>query len=205
MAYYTIKLLANKEFIQSTSGTLILVDSIGLADGVDITPIVNGAEQSVMPMRKAAFRYVTKFDSVKFRADVDCTIAVFLSNSDVNLGFADGAQVTLKPTTIGVNNDNDSPIPVQQQDLATIVDVNPVVVGTARVALISDPTLKRLRIRNSHASAKVAIGGAGVTLANSSIILLPGDVFFEDDAAGAPWFAISDTAGAVVQLQGLKK
>jgi hypothetical protein len=43
-----------------------------------------------------------------------------------------------------------------------------------------------------------------VTLANAAIRLLPGDVWVEDDAPGAAWFAVSDTAATMVQIQGLK-
>ena len=103
-----------------------------------------------------------------------------------------------------VTNVNASAVPVQQQALSTIDDKAPVTIGTTAAALVSDATLKRLRIRNSHATAVIAIGGAGVTLANGAVQLQPGDTFLEEDAAGAAWYAISDTAGTVVQVQGLK-
>ena len=105
---------------------------------------------------------------------------------------------------VAVTNANADAVPVQQQALSTIDDKAPVTVGTSATALVSDATLKRLRIRNSHATAVIAIGGAGVTLANGAVQLQPGDVFLEEDAAGADWYAISDTAGTVVQVQGLK-
>lgn len=103
-----------------------------------------------------------------------------------------------------LKNTDATAVPVRNQALGTIVNIAPVTVGTANAALISDATLKKLRIKNTHATAKVAIGATGVTLANAAIVLNPGDVYFEDDAAGAAWFAISDTAGTVVALQGLK-
>jgi hypothetical protein len=103
-----------------------------------------------------------------------------------------------------VKNTDANAIPVRSQALTTIVNIAPVTVAAANTALISDATLKKLRIKNTHATANVAIGATGVTLASAAIVLAPGDMFIEDDAAGAAWFAISDTAGAVLAMQGLK-
>jgi len=115
---------------------------------------------------------------------------------------------------VQVTNTDAQAIPVIQKDgevfltqengLTQIVNAAPVVVGLAAVLLSSDATLQKLRIRNSHASAMVAIGGLGVTLANGAIQLAPGDMWVEDSAAGAAWYAISDTAATSVQVQGLK-
>ena len=69
---------------------------------------------------------------------------------------------------------------------------------------MADATLRRLRVRNGHATARVAIGGAGVTMENAAVVIEPGDIWIEDDAAGAAWFVVSDTAATAVQLQGLK-
>lgn len=93
---------------------------------------------------------------------------------------------------------------VEEKKLGTIVNIAPVSAGIAASPLVSDATLKRLRVRNGHATAVIAIGGAGVTLANAAIQLLPGDVWFEDDAAGAAWYVVSDTAATNVQMMGLK-
>lgn len=113
---------------------------------------------------------------------------------------------TVEPVlgVVTVDNTNAEAVPVQQQALTVIDDKAPVTVGVAATALVSDATLKRLRIRNSHATAIIAIGGAGVTLANGAVQLEPGDMFVEEDAAGAAWYAISDTADTIVQVQGLK-
>ena len=93
---------------------------------------------------------------------------------------------------------------VKEVQCPTIVNIAPVTAGLASVALVADATLRRLRVRNSHATATIAIGGAGITLASAAIVLAPGDIWSETDAAGAAWFVISDTAATVVQLQGLK-
>lgn len=93
---------------------------------------------------------------------------------------------------------------VEEKKLSTIVNIAPVSAGIAAAPLVSDPTLKRLRVRNGHATAIIAIGAVGVTLANAAIQLLPGDVWFEEDAAGAAWYVVSDTAATNVQMMGLK-
>lgn len=94
---------------------------------------------------------------------------------------------------------------VQAEKLANIVDHGAVVINTgAAQLLISDATYKRLRVRNASAAARVAIGGAAVTLANAAIILEPGDMWTEDDAASAAWYAVSDIAGADVRVMGVK-
>jgi hypothetical protein len=95
-------------------------------------------------------------------------------------------------------------LPVKTKALATLVHQAAVAVGVAATALISDATLRKLVIRNDHATAKIALGGAGVTLANGAIVLLPGDIWREEDAAGAAWYAVSETAGTNVQVMGLK-
>lgn len=115
---------------------------------------------------------------------------------------------------VTVDNTSGEAIPIAQvagttftteaKPMGSLVNPAPVVVGLAATALIADATLKRLRIRNGHATAIVALGGAGVTLANAAIQLLPGDIWLEKDAAGAAWFAVSDTAGTPVQVNGVK-
>lgn len=135
--------------------------------------------------------------------------AYFPVTPAVTVGNAAGAPIPAyfpAVPDVKVTNTNAAPVLVQQQTLATITDIAPVnlVTAGAAQALISDATLKRLRIRNSHATACVCIGGAGVTNANGAIKLQPGDVWAEDDCAGASWYAVSDTAATVIQLQGIK-
>lgn len=218
MAFYRLKLSANKPYMQETPGALILIDEVDGADSVDITLVSNNGARTRIPDRKAAFKYIEKFDGVIFEASADCFVSVFLSFNDVSLGFSAGAEV-LVAGEVSITNDAGSAIPVSVQggvinmtatnvgvnnDLKTITDFPAVAVGTGVTPLVNDATQKRLRIRNAHASAKIAIGGAGVTLANGAVHLLPGDVWMEDDAPGAAWYAISDTAAASVQIQGVK-
>jgi hypothetical protein len=230
MAYYRIPLQANKAYRLDVPGTIILVDGIDGAAGVDITPILNGTPQRTMPSRKTAFKYRTPYDAVELQAAADCTVAIFLTTNDVSLGFADGAQVNVAggvsilnaadervpvdlaggvvnvtATNVGISNTNANPVPVRSQTLNTLVDHLPAVINTgAAQLLINDATLQRLRIRNAHATALLALGGPAVTLANAAIVLQPGDSWLEDDAAGAAWYATSDTNGTDVRVMGVK-
>ncbi|WP_426079276.1 hypothetical protein [Janthinobacterium sp. PSPC3-1] len=236
MAYYALRLQAGVPYTHNVAGKLILLDSTGDADGVDIATIRNGTPQSTMPMRKAAFRLVEAYDGVMLTAAVTTTVGIFLSFEDVQLGVADGAAVkvpegvnitnadpipvefagTVAPVLgmVTIDNTNAEAIPMVQQPGATfavsnvpcsaIVNLAPVSAGLAAVALVADATLRRLRVRNGHATATIAIGGAGVTLAGAAVVLLPGDVWNETDAAGAAWYVVSDTAATPVQMQGLK-
>lgn len=125
-----------------------------------------------------------------------------------------GGNVQLTASNVGINNTDDNAIPTRQKPgdsfavrtvrQTKIVDLTPVAVGVERVAVVSDAALQGVRFKNVHATARVALGGAGVTLANAAIMLEPGDMWNETDAPGAAWFAISDTAGASVQVQGVK-
>lgn len=117
--------------------------------------------------------------------------------------------------TVHVDNLDAAAVPVQQkigtvfntknEALTTIVDHAAAVINTgAAQLLISDATYRRLRIRNASLTQTVAIGGAAVTMASGAIILLPGDTWIEDDAAGVAWYATSDIAAADVRVMGLK-
>lgn len=218
MSLYQFRLKAGVPLQAQIVGKLILVDSTGEAETVDIIPMRGGQEGRPLTGRQKAFKCWTDYDAIVLRAEVDCTVALFLSSTDVSLGFADGALVNVRGS-VSIENDPVNPIPVTMQggvvevtatnvginnNLTTITDFAPVVVGTEATALISDPTQKRLRIRNADTSAVVAIGGAGVTLEKAAVQLLPGDVWNEEDAPGATWYAISDTVGAKVQIQGVK-
>lgn len=198
MAHYTIKLSAGVPYRQDTPGRIILIDSTGDADQISVTPITGSGQHKKLTGRRAQFKYVLPFDAVIFEAEVDCEIAVFLSFNDVNNGFASGGGVM-------VTNSSAAAVPVRNQPLTEIVDYDPVTVTSlVAVPLISDSALRRVRFRNGHPSAVVALGGEGVTLLNCPIRLMPEDVFVEEDAAGAAWYVVTDTPGAIVQIQGLK-
>jgi hypothetical protein len=217
MAYYRFQLKAGVPFRTTVSGRVILIDDLGGASGLDITPNYGGRDLPNMPDRKKAFKFMEPFDSVTLTAPVDCNVGLFLSSSDVSLGFADGSlvnvsgQVTIAngagarvPVDVAGANVQVTATNVGNQALNTILDLAAKNVGTVAVSVSNDATLRRLRFRNTTADATIALGGAGVTIATSPIILGPGQSYFEEDAAGANWYAISDKANATLNVQGLK-
>ncbi len=230
MAYYKIPLTAGVSHVQDAPGSLILVDGIDGAAGVDVTPIVNGSRQVTMPGRKAGFKYRTQYDAVELVAAADCEVRIFLTTNDVSLGFTDGAQVnvlgavqvtngvdkrlpvdlaggtvTVNAANVGINNTNANPVPTRAAQGATIGHVSPVAVGTVAVsALAASATRYSGRFRNvSTNGGKIALGGAGVTMANAVIILDAGQLWIETEGAAAEWYAISDKAGSSLAVMGV--
>lgn len=231
MAYYRFQLQAGVAMRAQVAGRVILLDDLGGASGVDITPNYGGRDLPTMPGRQKAFKFMEPFDSVTLMAAVDCNVGIFLSASDVSLGFTSGSSVSVSggqltiandgtqrvpvdlaggnvnvnAVNVGINNDNTKPIPVQNQALSVLNHPAAVAVNKgAAQQLIADPTLKRLRFRNLHDTAVVVIGGPTVTLGNAAIRLQPGEMWLEDDAPGATWHATSDTDGATLAIMGVK-
>lgn len=217
MSYYPINLIANKPTLVQVSGSVILVDDLGAAPGLDIMPSYGGRDLPNMPNRKKAFKFSEPFDAVTLTAPVNCTVALFLSKNDVSLGFADGSLVNVSGQVTISNTDaarvpvdlNGGTVNVTASNVAIANNLTQIThmtanVGQAAVEVIHDPLAKRLRFRNSHATAIVALGAANVSLANAVIQLKPGDIWIEDDAPGADWFAISDTANVSLQMMELK-
>ena len=112
---------------------------------------------------------------------------------------------TAQAIPVNIQNTNPNPILVQRQTLTNIVDIAAATVGTEVAPLISNATLLRLKIKSSTANTgNIYIGGAGVTAANAAIVLQPGDMWNEEDLAGAAWYAVADNAGSIVTMQGAK-
>lgn len=219
MSYQSIPLLAGLPHRLDIAGRLILLDSPGVAGGIDIALVNNGTPRTPMKDRQQGFRHIGEYEGVILTAAVDTTAVLFLSFEDVDLG-TNQLQITNPPSnpvyvsftqaivplgSVTINNTNAQAAYVQQQALAVIVDHAAAVINTGAVQLlISDATFKRLRVRNASASARVALGGAAVTMANAAIVLEPGESWIEDDAAGADWYAVSDINGADVRVMGVK-
>jgi hypothetical protein len=227
--FYQYTLKAGQEVQAGQSGKLIVVDSVVGADGVDITPMFNNGTGRTMPNRKKGFKCWTDYDAVVLKANADCVVSLFLSTSDVSLGFTDGSSVnvaggvsilngadaripvdlaggnvTVNAAGVTISNTTAAPVPTKEVRGVTVVDLAAVVVGVAAVKIVGDATLSGLRIRNNSAANKLALGGAGVTMANAAVILQPGETWVENDVPGANWYGISDAAGADVRAQGVK-
>lgn len=215
MSYQTINLQAGVPYRVGIAGRLILIDNIGTSDGVDVRVLRQGTPDTVIPKRKAAFRMVTPYDDVLFTTSTDATIGVFLSTFDVEIGYVDRAAVTI-PDGVRINSTVVDPVHVAldsditlgvvsvENNLNVIVDAARLAVGMTATSISNDPTLKKLRIKNVSNLAYISIGGAQVEL-GSPIVLEPGAMFFEDDAAGAHLYAVATGPDAFLQIQGLKK
>lgn len=100
---------------------------------------------------------------------------------------------------------NSAALPVQKQAWSTLTNFAPVAITSeAAQLLVSDATQRALKIRNTHVSANLYIGGIGVTLSNAAIVVSPGAIWAEDEAAGAAWYALSDGATITVAMLGMK-
>lgn len=76
-----------------------------------------------------------------------------------------------------------------------------VTVGTSEGAVLAAGARRKVIFRADPGnSGSIALGPAGVTLANAPIVLEPGDAWIEEVAASAPWRGISDTAGQTLRV-----
>lgn len=94
---------------------------------------------------------------------------------------------------------------LQVEQASTISNAAPVTVGNLAAVLVSagDALKKGVAILNDEGNTdRIAIGGAAVTFANAVHIIEPGEVYTDDNAAGAALYAISEsTAGQVVRVE----
>lgn len=168
--------------------------------------IVRGENQSEMRL-KPGQSFTGTVQSGAWYVHADDNTAAITGHIIVGDGdFHDSAINATIAGAVTITNNNANALPTQLQALSTITDVAAVTIANANtlIALIADPTQRILRIRNGHATATLYIGGAALSIANAAIVLNPGDLWIETEAAGAAWYAISDTANCNVQIQGLK-
>lgn len=177
MSYFSIPLLAGQPYKLESPGRLVLVDSLGAADSVDITLIVNGAEGKQMPSRKTAFRLVANFDGVILQTSVDATVGIFLSFDDVQLGVSDGASVKV-PDGVLVTNTDAEPVPVRTP-VGAPLEVN--FAGTVA------PVLGDVTVINTTAEAIPVIENFASTVTN-----------------GAP-VAVTDVAGVLIAASAARR
>jgi len=194
------------------SGSMIAYES-GSSSTANAYLIIKGDGQSEIRLKPGQSVNFTGESSTWYihADDPTATVTGFIivgdgSFHDSAINATIAGAVTVTNTVNGqVTNNNAGAVPVQKQALSTITDEAIVTINNgAAQALISDATQRILRIRNGHATAMLYIGSSGVTAANAAIVLAPGDLWIEEEAAGAAWYATSDTAGCNVQIQGVK-
>ena len=210
-----IFLSINDVQLGGTAGGAVLVPegvaiTNGLANSIPVT-LTSSSNTTPIPVSLSSIR-INNTAAQPIPVNFAGTVAPVLGVVTVDNTNAEAIPVQQKPgEKFEVNVANVSlPVTIAQtlnvKDVAcsAIVNLAPISAGIAAVPLVADATLRRLRVRNGHATATIAIGGAGITLASAAVVLLPGDVWNETDAAGAAWFVVSDTAATPVQMQGLK-
>ena len=159
-----------------------------------------------------------RFDGVQITSTVDTQVEFIISDGEIDFAF--------NTDEIIIGNDDSKAVPVRvpagqrlpvsldtdisigvvsvENNLNVIVDAAPLAVGIVATTISNDSTLKKLRIKNVSNMAHIAIGGAQVEM-GSPIVLAPGELFIEDDAAGAHLYAVATGENAFLQIQGLKK
>jgi hypothetical protein len=192
----------------SSAGEVLTVEFVnGSAQGAKVQGVGKGFKASP----------ASRFDGVRITASVETQVEFIISDGEIEFAFntdeiiignddSKALPVRVPPgESLQVRFDNDINIGVVQveNNLVVIVDAVAVPVGTVATSVSNDPTLKKIRMRNMSEDATIAIGGAGVAL-GSPILLAPGEMYFEDDAAGAHLYAIADGVGALLVIQGLK-
>ena len=203
-------------------GSTFLIQSTDQGNNLEVDFMQRGAFAYRVMNVGAGFKARPQhgFDGLTITAPVDTNVQFIVTDGDIDLQITSqnvmvtngngspvpvnilGATITAGNVIIG--NDNPGAVPVKKQALSTLVDIAPVTAGLAAVTLSNDATMRGLRVRNGHATATIGLGGAGVTMANAAVQLTPGQTFFDDDAAGAHWYVISDTAATNVQVSGVK-
>lgn len=227
MSFQRVPLLANVPLDMGMAGTVLLLDSTGDASDISVQIVKGGAPGKAMLQRESGFRYEGAFESVILTSVVDTVVMIFISYENVQIN-ANKLEITnpdaralpvrtvvgqplevlfagtVEPVLGEVSQTPGAVFKVENKGSLVLVDLAPVGAGLGATLLVNDPTLKRVRFKNGHATGIICIGGPGVTLAGAAIRLEPGDVWEETEAAGAAWYGISDLAGANVNMLGVK-
>lgn len=228
MGFHNFRLKAGQPLHAAVQGKMVLVDDIVGAATVDIT-LVRSSTGVRLPGRKKAFKFWQDYDAVTLEAATDCTVSLFLTFSDVSLGFTDtvnvvggvsilnsgdqrvpvdiaGAAITVTADNVGVNNTEANPVPVKLMPREQAVLSNAaVVVNTGAGQVVSnDADLIAVTFRNESPVAVVYLGALGVTAANAAVVLNPGDAWTDEAGASAAWYATSSQAGADLRVLGVK-
>lgn len=172
MSFYSIPLKAGIPFKQGTSGSLLLIDSIGAAAGIDVKITrIGGNDGNTMPNRQTAFRLVEPFEGVTFTSTVDTVLGVFLSNSDVQLGFVSGGAVAIPG---GVSVTNDAAHPVNVTFTQQVVPLGSVKVSNLDAEAV--PVVQKIgaefKVRSYQAQAVANVAPAAVTAVASVFLAL---------------------------------
>lgn len=208
--------------INLKAGVLARVQTTGLYAALVIT----GAETTVDVAFKARNQVLEElrtigrsmqvrsdqpFHAVELKSPIDTVVELVVTNGRVTVDGFQGATVNVtSPTPLLVSNDRGTPgnllyvsgVSLSDAPAVSITNGTPQACGPVAVVIkTANANAKSLRFSNIGVDP-VAIGAAGITWANRCVVLSPGDVWTEDDAANLAWSAITDagkTASVTVQ------
>lgn len=210
MSQFSVPLATGAEKRLEVAGRFFMIRSITNGATLDVVIEVRGEGDrndeefaDVVAGFKARIEN-SKFDVVRVKASVDCTVVYVISDNDVDFDFFAGAEVNATisgPVPLPVSNDRGSPGNPLHVSAVTVSDTPATSVSnnaavsvddTGAVMLTADADRREARFLNQGPDA-VALGAPGLTWAERTIVIEMGDVWVEERAANLAWSAITDT------------
>lgn len=140
------------------------------------------------------------FDRVDIYSGTAQTVKVMLLDGDAGYDHFN-VDISSAVSALAVTVSGTTSTTIAQS--GTVTEATPVSVGTSATLLVAASAARKgIRFFN-NGSVNVNIGGSGVTTANGVILLGPGMLWVETDAAPAAWYGVAGTAGQSVRIQEL--
>lgn len=200
------------------AGRMFLIVDAGVAAALQLRFDIQGGDDEEISQAGKGFKARLPagvfFRSIEMISTVDTTAKVVISNNDIDYSFTDGSTVKIanSGTPIQVSNDRGSPgnllyvsgVSLSDSPATSLTSGAPVAVVPAGAVLAAANANRRgLRFLNLGPDP-VAIGPAGMTWANRTVVLDVGDTWIEDRAANLAWSGITDVGKAAsVTVQGV--
>lgn len=195
---FTANLSAGRRARQQTAGGYFVLLSTGAADTIELWLMDGTREIEYVRTAKKGLQARlpdARFTSVEFSSAVDATIEFVISDGQVDFDFVDGAVVHIGDEERGETLAKPlfvSGLTLEDTPATAITDGGPVAATDAPgVLLAANANRKAFRVVNLGPD-EAAIGGAGLTWANRTIVLSPGFGWAEKDAAPLAWRAVCD-------------
>lgn len=214
MAQIPVTLQAGQAKPVEVAGAYFTLMDIGAAGTLEVTVFDQNQEleRITTATRGLTIDGAQRFTKVMLKAANDCIVQIVISDGRVRVSTADGANVnaTIVNAPLPVVNDRGAPanpvyvsgITYSDAPATSATSAAPVAVTSAgAVVAAADAACKSLRLCNLGPDP-VAIGPAGQTWANRSVVLQVDDVWVEDRGANLAWSAITEagkTASVTVQ------
>jgi hypothetical protein len=191
MPRYSIPLAAGKEVRAPYPGRMVQIVDTGAADTVNLS-LEWGNTQTVEELGAMtdSFKAMSEipFSALILSAAVNTVIDVLISAQNLTIENVRGSSAA-NPLYVSGLLFADTPA-------ASVVNTPAVAVAAAAVAILA-ANANRLEARITNIGPDpVAIGAAGITWANRSIVLNAGETWVEVKGAALAWSAICDAAKA---------